>query len=666
MKKPVALLFFLVSFILSSHAEEEQADSTLETSLKASALSSEQILDEVVVTGTRTLKWKNDSPVLTRVISEADIEKTDATDVEDLLVQEIPGTEFSYAMNQRKHLNLNGFGGQSIMFLVNGERLSGETMDDVDFSRITLSNVQKIEIVKESGSALYGSNAAGGVINIITKEQTEPWRINMDGRFAKHGEKRLRGTMGMSKKKVRNTFDIGHTTRNSFHVHNDDNPVAQVFSTVFGHQTWNLNNRTTLLPTEGLRIDGHAGYYFQEIFRTDDTPERYRGYSASLRTSWEATEHDSFVFSYSFDQYDKSVFYRQTSYDVRNYSNVQNTFRFLYNHSLSEGSIFTAGADYTYDYLLNIHLDGLYRKQSSYCSFAQYDWILSPRWEMLSALRFDHFPDGNNSHFSPKLSIRYRPQPDLNLRMGYGRGFRAPALKEKYYLFDMASIWIIKGNPELEAEHSHNFNVSADYKKGRYDVTASAFYNKLRNKLATGLPHLLPDGNAQLFLDYINLASFSVYGGEMMLEGHWGNGFSASLSYAYTHEQLPADKEGNSISPPYIPARKHALIFHCNWEKQTNEKRRLRLSLNGRMLSNVRSTEYIDYYDISKGIRQVEYPSYMLWKLSACEYFGDSFKLTLAVDNLLNYKPKHYYMNAPVTDGANLMVGCALSLSKPR
>ena len=65
-------------------------------------------------------------------------------------------------------------------------------------------------------------------------------------------------------------------------------------------------------------------------------------------------------------------------------------------------------------------------------------------------------------------------------------------------------------------------------------------------------------------------------------------------------------------------------------------------------------------------MRQVEYPAYMLWKLSACESFADKFKLTLAVDNLLNYKPEYYYMNTPVTDGANVMIGCAFSLNKQR
>lgn len=164
------------------------------------------VLSQVVVTGTRTPKTLADAPVATRVITNKDIERTDATDIQDLLTQELPGVEFSYAMNQQTHLNISGFGGQSILFLVDGERLAGETMDDVDFSRLLIAGVERIEIVKGAASALYGSNAEGGVVNIITKESVRPWNLHLDARWGRHNSQRYDGTFSMKRSRWANAL----------------------------------------------------------------------------------------------------------------------------------------------------------------------------------------------------------------------------------------------------------------------------------------------------------------------------------------------------------------------------------------------------------------------------------------------------------------------------
>ena len=153
---------------------------------------------EVVVTATRTPKLLKNTPVQTRVISRRDIERSDATNIQDLLTQTMPGAEFTYAMNQQTHLNFSGFGGQGLLFLVDGERMAGETMDDVDFSRITLENVERIEIVRGAASALYGSNAVGGVVNVITRNNAKSWTAQVNARLAKHGEQRYTAAMGLA------------------------------------------------------------------------------------------------------------------------------------------------------------------------------------------------------------------------------------------------------------------------------------------------------------------------------------------------------------------------------------------------------------------------------------------------------------------------------------
>ena len=95
-----------------------------------------------------------DAPIITRVITSDDIKKVNANNVADLLKTELPGIEFSFSMDQQTAINMQGFGGNSVLFLVDGERLAGETLNNVDYERLNLDNVERIEIVKGAASTL--------------------------------------------------------------------------------------------------------------------------------------------------------------------------------------------------------------------------------------------------------------------------------------------------------------------------------------------------------------------------------------------------------------------------------------------------------------------------------------------------------------------------------
>ena len=621
-------------------------------------------LDAVVVTGTRTPKFLKDSPIQTRVITAKDIARLDATNIQDLLQQELPGVEFSYAMNQQTHLNFSGFGGQGVLFLVDGERLAGETMDDVDFTRLTMDNVERIEIVKGAASALYGSNATGGVVNIITKRNRQPWTLNINARYARHNEQRYGLSFGLNSKHWNNMLTANHNRTDNYNVHSGDDPMTRVIATVYGDKTLNLKDQLTWKPTDNFSLTGRAGYFFRETARSADKPERYRDFTGGLKMNWDITADDALQLSYAFDQYDKSAYQRIARLDIRDYSNVQNTFRLLYNHTFGRGDVLTFGSDFMHDYLYNTKLDGNTRKQNSFDAFAQYDWRISDHWEMVGALRYDHFSDGNISRITPKLNACYKPLRNLTLRAGYGMGFRAPSLKEKYYNFNMSNIWIVEGNPDLKSETSHNFNVSAEYTKGHYNFTASVYYNKVKNKLSTSAPYYKPKLDDMPYLQYINLDDYSVCGGEIGAQARWNNGFSARITYAYTKEQLAKDKKGNTINNQYIPAREHAVNARVDYDHQFTKSYGLNVGLNGRFLSGVDNVEYKSYDDISQGTLTVSYPAYTIWKLSLVQRFGKAVKLTTAIDNLFGYKPKYYYLNSPLTDGMNFQIGLSIDVDQ--
>lgn len=621
-------------------------------------------LSEFVVTATRTPKLLKDAPIQTRVITRKDIERTDASDIQDLLTQVMPGVEFSYAMNQQTHLNFSGFGGQGLLFLVDGERLAGETMDDVDFSRISMADVERIEIVKGASSALYGSSAAGGVINIITKKQTEPWTVTAQARVAKHNEQRYDASFGVAGKKWSNSLSAGFNSRDNYEVHNEPNPVTRVISTIYGDKVYQAKDKLTWRPTDYVDLSARAGYYFRQTVRSKETPERYRGFSGGARLSWRPTTQDNLTLTYAFDQYDKSDHLILKGLEVRDYSNVQNSLRMLYNHRFGEQHTLTVGGDYMHDYLMNVNLDGKIREQDCMDLYAQYDWQLSSQWEFVGALRYDYLTEGHLSHLTPRLNVRYAPLRNLNLRVGYGMGFRAPSLKERYYNFDMSGIWIVEGNPDLQPELSHNLTASVEYTKKNINLCASVYYNKVRDKIATAAPYYKAASDVLPYVPYTNLADYRVYGGELGVNGRWDCGFTARVLYAYTHEELPTDDAGNTLSNQYLPARAHALNVCVEYDRQWKRRYGTSFCLGGRVLSGTKNQEYVDYYDISKGTVEVRYPAYTIWKLSTVHRIGRMVKLTLALDNVFNYRPRHYYLNAPLTDGINLQIGLKIDLGK--
>lgn len=621
-------------------------------------------LEQVVVTGTRTPKLLANTPVLTKLITADDIMKTDATNLRDVLQQVIPGIEFSYAMNQQVHMNFSGFGGQSMLILVDGERLAGETMDDVDFTRIGMDNVDHIEIVKGAASALYGSNAAGGVINIITKKKPNPCALNLNMRFGRHNEQRYGLSWQYARGKWNNLLTVNRNSSDNFNVHNGPNPITRVVSTIYGDAVWNFKEQLTFRLNEKLRLTGRAGYFYRQLVRTSEVPERYRDFSGGLRGTWTPDLVNSVDFSYAFDQYDKSDYQRITRLDIRDYSNVQNSLRLLYNHTFEGENVLSVGADYMHDYLFNTNLGGRIRKQDSFDAFAQYDWNISPKWEVVGALRYDYFSDGRISRLTPKVSARYQPVHNLNVRFSYGMGFRAPTLKEKYYNFDMSGIWIVEGNPSLKPEVSQNFNASVDYTKGRYNFTVSAYCNRIENKIATGAPYYKNPSDIIPRLPYLNLDNYIVSGGEATAQARWTNGLTARLSYAYTNERLPKDKNSNSVNNQYIPARKHSMTGHIDWDHQWTKNYGTNIGLDGRFLSAVDNEEFVDYYDISKGIKTIHYPAYALFKLSLVQRIAKGVKVSVILDNIFNYKPEYYYLNCPLTDGTNLMIGMSVDVDK--
>lgn len=642
-KRQYIALACLLAFAANAGAQTEYADSVQ--------------MEEFVVTGTRTLKVLAETPIQTRLISAKDIKESDATNISDLLQQEIPGIEFSYSMSQQVNMNMAGFSGQGVLFLIDGERLAGETMDNTDFQRIDMSNVERIEIVKGAASALYGSSANGGVINIITKDkQKSLFKINANARIAAHNEQRYGAGIGISKGIATNTLSIQHTRIDTYDVHSAEGGLSSnIVSSVYGGRTWNFKDHLVLKPCDGLKITARAGYFFRERLFNPLLPDRYRDYSAGLRAKYRISENDDIEVSYSFDQYDKSDFQKLAKLDIRDYSNVQNIVRGLYNHSFGTCNTLTAGGEFMRDYLSSYQFDDGAKVQKSANVFVQDDWEINRQWEIIGAVRFDYFSNGKTSRATTKLGICYKPSSRQTFRVSYGEGFRTPTLKERFMNFDMlgtGSIYI-RGNKDLRPETSHNFNASAEFYLSHYTLSVTGFYNKVSNRITTSSPQTDAESNQQ-YMKYMNISNLSIYGGELTAQAQWACGLGAKLSYAYSREE----SKGTSLTP-YLPARPHSATFKLNYTRKFCKKYDFTATLSGRYLSALNNKEL----DItSYVVYDIEYPAYSLWKISLSQQFAKGISLNLALDNLLGYKPKYYYYNAPLTTGRNLMAGMSWNL----
>ena len=602
------------------------------------------LLDMVVVTGTRTPKLLKDVPIVTRVISELDIKRMDATNIGDLLQTELPGIEFSYSMNQQTSLNMSGFGGNSVLFLVDGERLAGETLDNVDYSRLNMDNVKRIEIVKGAASSLYGSNAVGGVVNIISRESQEPWSVNVNARYGAHNEQRYGSSVGFNVGRFNSMTNVQYTSIDAIDLsQGTDNEEVGDYSTIYGNSTLNIKERLTYTATDNLKFTARAGYFFRERNSSESLNERYRSFTGGLKGNYNITVNDDLEVGYTFDQYDKSDYMIINDRDVRDYSNVQHTVRTLYSHTFAEKHILTLGSDYMRDYLMSYQFtDGGSYVQHTADAFAQFDWNPHKKFNLIAGLRFDYFSEAKLSHLSPKLGLMYKVG-NCSLRGSYAGGFRAPTLKEMYMNFYMGNIFMIYGNPELKAESSHNFSLSAEYTKDLYNFTVTGFYNIVDNRITTAWNQALA---GQV---YTNMSRLQVSGIDANASAKYRCGISWRLSYAYTYEHIKKGEPLLSSTRPHTATAR--IAYDKDWDNYG-----LSVALSGRYLSKLTTDVYTEMTSYEQTEKQT-YPGYSIWKLSLTQRVWQGINLTLAVDNLFNYRPDYYYSNSPSTTGTTCSIG---------
>lgn len=635
--------YTLCASLLGYDLQCQQIPKEMPASLDFVMVNHAQDLDMVVVTGTRTPKPLKDAPIITRVITQKEIQLLDVTNVQELLQTELPGIEFTYSMNQQVSLNMQGFGGNAVLFLIDGERMAGETIDNVDYNRLSLGDISHIEIVKGSASSLYGSNAVGGVVNIITKQKKQPWSVNLNARYASHNQQLYGGSVGFDIKGFNNMLTMQY-------VHND--PIILKNSgdigNVYGFNSIDIKDKFSYSYKNKFKITARAGYFFRERATQALSHERYRDFSGGLKGEYNITPDDDVSLSYTFDQYDKSDYSLMDSLDIRDYSNVQHSLRGLYNHTFRRKHILTIGGDYMRDYLMSYQFadHGAYYQHTA-DAFAQFDWNPLRRLNVIAGVRYDYFSSAHLHHVSPKLSLMYKFKR-FSIRASYANGFRSPTLKERYMNFDMASIFMIYGNAELKPEVSHNLSFAGEYSYGNYNVTLVGFYNRVRNRITTAW-----NGEMKGMV-YTNMAPLHVTGLDFSASANWKFGLSARVSYVFTKEFIPKGQ------PEISSTRPHSATIRISYGKEW-KKYGFSVLLSGRVLSSVTCDEYTSMTSFEE-THKVTYPAYTIWKFGFNQNIMKGLHVNFVLDNLFNYVPDYYYSNSPATTGITFSIGISVDI----
>ncbi|MCU0403374.1 MAG: TonB-dependent receptor [Chitinophagaceae bacterium] len=519
------------------------------TSASAQSDTLSGISDDVIVTATRTERKFSNVTVPASIISQQELKNTQLRRLNEIL-QEQTGIFITSGSGSGSFgggifgngAQLQGMSPEYTLILVNGEPIIGRQGGVVNLSRLTLNGIKKIEVIKGPVSSLYGSEAMGGVINIIT-EMPNASQAGVSIKAGGYGllDAQADGNFSGSRTKANlsyNHFRQGAIDFDKNSFGNQQDPFQNhTFQANLSHQ---FSNRTRLLVYGRFFAEENDNVYevADENLQSQQIAGFTRIYDGNLNTSLQHrfSQNVSSTFRVYGTGYhsrqelntvkDNIPFYtddfRQQFVRIENQTDVE----------LANGHRLTAGAGWVGEYLQTTRYEGNRSNQIAY-GFVQDEWNPTARFTLIGGLRYDH-NQAYASRLSPKLSLRYAPSEKLKFTASYGAGFKAPDFRQLYLSFinnasggyalfganeisteklqayqqqGFIETILPRANDlqELRPETSHGLNAGIKYEVNRlFDVDINFFHNDLSNQILFDVIALRPNGS-QVF-SYFNVA----------------------------------------------------------------------------------------------------------------------------------------------------------------
>ena len=668
----ITTLFLALLFCHITLAQEVEKDS----------IYSNQLLEVMVITATRTERVLSSLPLPMTIITSETIAKTGVTRLNEILYEQT-GIILIPDESGFEGIQMQGLDAAYTMILIDGVPLVGRSAGVLDLSRVSVGNIDRIEIVKGASSALYGSEAMGGVINVITKKpKNDLFRGTFSYRYATFNTTDINANMLWKKKKF----------------------AAHLFADFYSSDGYDLDKRTSLKNvekfynytihpklfydfSENLKLIVSNRFYNQKMNNVAIIDSKnYNGNATEnewnsqikLEHKWNSklySEYELYATNYKNDSFlddQNNVLYDKTYYNQWLFRPEVRTTLSINNYKL------TAGLGLNYESLDRTYFSKNVKFNSQYV-FVQYDYNPSEKLNILAGFRFDNHSQ-YASQFSPKLAVNYRFSDNFSLKSSIGYGYKAPDFRQLYFDFTNPSVGYtvlgynvaedrlnqlnaegqilkktdgISFDSPLEAESAVNLNFGTFYKRNKLKLDVNAFYNSITNLIDTRV--VAQKTNSQNVFSYFNTSAVFTYGVEFNATYNFTNEFSVSLGYQYLTAE---DKSVVDNFEDYqyirnaelqtIKINKSDYFGLYNRSKHTANLKfaytipKIKTDINLRVfyrskygIFDTNGNQILDKYDTFVA-------DYFTTNLSASKYITDLFLIQVGANNLFDYTdPSH-------------------------
>ena len=636
-------------------------------------------MDEIVVTGTGTEHRLKDVPVQTEVIGRRELQQMGGRSIEDILAT----LTSSFAFNEDdmgSQMQMGGLGNSYILILIDGKRLHGDNGGENDLGLIDPARIERIEIVKGAASALYGSDAIAGVVNIITRKyDRDGLLLENTTRGGSYSDIRQHNSVGFAIGKVSSltNFQLQHSDgwQNTAHeaLSQTEFPIYDSRNmTVNRHTNWQVSERLTYTPLPSLELYAEGSIYWKRIYRPSGKYAavdvktydlQYRNASAAIGGKWTMDkglltldiDWNRHAYEYVFtdttlvDGYDPQGRFTHYFPYFPGQSNLQSDQRRTMVHlkgifELPAQNRLSAGVEARFDWLhapMRVDHGGTVRDNTE-ALYVQDEW--SP-WHVLQVtggLRLDRNQQFG-LHLTPKLSVMVSPTEWLRLRAAWSQGFKTPTPKELHYRYvrEMSGTYLYLGNSGLRPQTSNYGSVSAEVTTGGLSMSVTGYVNRVDNMITlVTIPNYLAPEEYQMQYElhrtrqYQNLDDARTWGVDFNLRytlRDWAVG--GSYSWLNTKaNQYDADHDRQREVVIDGTAHHRANVF-ATWSHAFKSKYRLGLGIYGRASSE-------RMYQLNGNGK-----AYHIWRLTTTHDIesrmlrtkGLSLRVEAGVDNIFNY-----------------------------